>query len=254
MQVATTDHDAELKRLIQSASRWFEKACGYGSVIRAFIPYREVKLFDYEYEDFLYLPDDLLQVYTLTNGDGSVMAAGSYFLYPANTKPARWIEPSTEHDSFSYSGTMQQAIALDGLWGFSNSYRSSGDTVQSDPLSSSATSLVVTNGTNFDIGMTILIESEYLFVTAISTNTLTVERGDNGSTAASHIKTTAISIMEPINDIELGTRILVSRWFSREAAAWTEVTGIPEAGFQVTGVVPTEVSDIAEAYKRAPSL
>ena len=44
----------------------------------------------------------------------------------------------------------------------------------------------VTSASNLGPAQTILIDSEQLYVTSISGNTLTVERGVNGSTAATH--------------------------------------------------------------------
>ena len=64
-------------------------------------------------------------------------------------------------------------------------------------MSSSATTLNVSDGTLFSIGQLIRIESEYLAITAISTNALTVVRAIRGSTAASHVQTTAIDIWKP---------------------------------------------------------
>ena len=61
--------------------------------------------------------------------------------------------------------------------------------------------LLLSDGTEFKIGETILIESEQLYITGISTNDLTVQRGVNGTTAASHASTTAISISEYPNPV-----------------------------------------------------
>ena len=53
-------------------------------------------------------------------------------------------------------------------------------------FSSSDTTLTVDDGTLFAVGQLIKIDSEYSRITAISTNDLTVVRGEAGSTAAAH--------------------------------------------------------------------
>ena len=60
--------------------------------------------------------------------------------------------------------------------------------------SATDTTLTVTDGSKFAVGQTVLIESEQLYVTAISTNDLTVVRGINGTTASTHADGTDISI------------------------------------------------------------
>lgn len=52
--------------------------------------------------------------------------------------------------------------------------------------STSATSVVVDDGTDFEVGQNIKVDSEEMTITAISTHTLTVVRGVNGTTAATH--------------------------------------------------------------------
>ena len=52
--------------------------------------------------------------------------------------------------------------------------------------STSATSVVVDDGTDFKVGQNIKVDSEEMTITAISTHTLTVVRGVNGTTAATH--------------------------------------------------------------------
>lgn len=53
--------------------------------------------------------------------------------------------------------------------------------------SSSSTNLVVANGANFSVNQYIQVRTEVLKITAISTNTLTVTRAQNGSAAISTI-------------------------------------------------------------------
>lgn len=64
--------------------------------------------------------------------------------------------------------------------------------------SNSSTNLIVANGANFSVNQYIQIRTEVLKITAISTNTLTVTRAQNGSTAISTIA---------LNDVVTGGNI-----------------------------------------------
>ncbi len=98
-------------------------------------------------------------------------------------------------------------VSIAGVWGYNVDYPASWiDTLQDVPvgdLTSGATSFTVTDvdGANdlgyspaFSIGNLLQIDTEWLEVTGVDsvTNTLTVRRGVNGSTAAAHTAGTAI--------------------------------------------------------------
>lgn len=59
---------------------------------------------------------------------------------------------------------------------------------------STDTSLVVTDGTIFQVGDILKIDAEYVWVSAVSTNTLTVTR-DFGGTQATHADSTTVSLV-----------------------------------------------------------
>lgn len=70
-------------------------------------------------------------------------------------------------------------------------------TVADNPLTAGATTLNVAaaTGPNFQIGNILKIESEYLYVTAVAADALTVVRGVAGSVAASHNQGTPVDIV-----------------------------------------------------------
>ena len=248
--VTTTGPEAELKRHIRSASRWIEQTCGQGGLVRAFIPYLATKKFDYEFPRLLNLKDDLISITTLTNGDGNTMTPPEYFLYPANETPKRWIEPNHSDNPFTYNDTHQQAISIDGMWGYCNEFEPNVDAVKNATgLTETGTSLEVATLATFSEGMTLLIGFEAVFVSSIGATSMVVVRADNGTIGAIHAKDVPIAIYKPPTDINLVARILASRWLQRTLAAWTD-SGVPEAGFKVAGRIPTEVEDIVEQYRR----
>ena len=65
-----------------------------------------------------------------------------------------------------------------------------------EALDNSETGVDVDDGTEFAVGQVILAGSEQMKITAISSNTLTVTRGFNGSTAASHSDNVQVEILD----------------------------------------------------------
>jgi hypothetical protein len=80
-------------------------------------------------------------------------------------------------------------------WGWS-SYRETYDQL-AEALDDNETVVSVDTGTRFQIGDLIQVEDELMIVTGISTNDLTVIRGAQGSTAATHSDNFGISILGP---------------------------------------------------------
>jgi len=122
--------------------------------------------------------------------------------------------------------TMRQKLEITGIWGYEETKDDSGDTVQDNPLSASATTLNVTSGENFAVGHTLKIEDEQLYITAIVTNALTVKRGVNGTTAASHALATKIYIYTYPDPIIQACLIQTLRWYRGRDAAWGDEVGI----------------------------
>lgn len=109
-------------------------------------------------------------------------------------------------------------------WGWPRSVRASGDTVQDNPLSSAATTLTVTDAQRFEVAQTLRVETEQVFITDKPTaTTLTVTRGVNGSTAASHAQTTAIDVLTFHDKVAVATAGLAARLWRRRDTAFSDV-------------------------------
>lgn len=187
-------------------------------------------------KDYLRLDDDLLAVSTLTNGDGTSIASTAYTLHPKNLYPKHKIELVSSSGVTwltDAEGDKRQVISLTGYWGYHDRYNSEAwedslDTVQDDPLTSGATTLTVSDADGvaldgslqrFQAGQMLKIESEFLLVSAVSTarNVLTVKRGYNGTTAASHVKTTPVYIWRPMaNIVAACTRLVAWRYRQKD--------------------------------------
>ena len=121
---------------------------------------------------------------TLTEG-----YANDFFLMPYNVSPKTIFKLNEDSDNTLDAG--QQTLSILGQWGFSSDTLS---VTTSDAVgSTTATSVSVTSATNLGPAQTILVDAEQMYITAISGNTLTLERGVNGTTAATHSGGAAVS-------------------------------------------------------------
>lgn len=79
----------------------------------------------------LLLDDDLISITTLTNGDGTVIAAASYKLLPLNHTPKHAIRLLASSGlSWTYTDDAEGAISVNGKWGYCLSASCPADVVQ----------------------------------------------------------------------------------------------------------------------------
>ncbi|MEZ4667902.1 MAG: hypothetical protein R3E39_08310 [Anaerolineae bacterium] len=219
LAASDTSGDTRLLNALQAAASQIERAAG-----RRFCPRRAALQHNYTSSLELLLDDDLLELVSLTNGDGTAINLNDVIPVP-DEAPFSFLR-LTGSSAFIWSISPLQAVTVTGIWGWhdrpADMWRDSGDTVQNNPLSSSATTLTVTDADwadgegqspRFQVGHLLKIDSEYLRVTAVntSTNILTVLRAVNGTTAASHTLNTPIYTYQPPAELNA----LALRW-----AAW----------------------------------
>lgn len=205
-----TSSDIELLKSLQQASHIVESVTQ-----RRYCPHVESRIasIDTDHPTELILPDDLLTLSSLTNGDGSSIDLDHVKLTPDYDDTPASTLTLTNGETFIYSDSPLNAISISGTWGWHNrwsqAWRDSADTVQDDPLSDSATTISVNDADSadsdgfsprFQVGHLLQIDSEFVRVLAIDTNTdqLTVLRGVQGTTATSHTQGTAIHTYQPI--------------------------------------------------------
>jgi hypothetical protein len=154
-----------------------------------------------------------------------------------------------------------------GWWGYhedwSNAWQDSQDTVENDPLTSTGTSISVNdadgadlfgNTPRFKVGQTLRIETEYVYVTAVTaatTNTLTVIRGVNGTTAAAHDQNTAIYVYRPMHEIEQAA-LRLSHWlYGQKGAGYqSRIRNLAAGTLEIPENAPGDVLMIAARYTR----
>lgn len=167
----------------------------------------------------------LLEVQSVTDGNGNTLtiwdktpanrATSDFLPVPPNSYPKLALRSlGTEHWR-QVTGEWQgfAEILITGIWGwhseYDNAYLWTGDTVQDDPLTDTATQITVTAtggadalalSPRFSPGQLLLVEEEWMLVVSVDSATqITVMRAMNGSSAASHAQDTPISywMVEP---------------------------------------------------------
>ncbi|HLV33702.1 MAG TPA: hypothetical protein VKY59_01255 [Spirillospora sp.] len=221
LSASDTADDARLLAALQAASAQIEAAAG-----RRFSPRVATIAHDVHprHASELLLRDDLLRLDAISNGDGSSIDPLDVMTLP-EALPDGPISVLRLRGGriFTWETTPLRAVLVSGIWGWhdrwSRAWRDSADTVQDNPLTSSASTLTVNDADGadgyavsprFQVGHLLRIEEEYLRVLAVQadTNTLTVLRGVNGTTAAAHDPGTAIEVFQPALDVEM----LCLRW------------------------------------------
>lgn len=253
-----TGQDNHYTRLLRHYSRLIDRMTQ-----RRFYPRIETRYYDADENDAtpdaytLYLDDDLLEATTFTtnNGDDTI-AAASYNAWPYDGPPYSELiidANNTNSDYLLWTDTPQRAHRVLGVWGWHDDWSNAwntGSTLNSAIVSTATTSVTVVSGAAHEAGQLIRIDDEYLLIISIATNTLTVERGYAGSTAATHDTATQIYTYEPPFEVQ-ETLLALMQWDQAgkpgNRTITSELTGTT---IETTGKYPPEVWDFTQRHKR----
>jgi hypothetical protein len=165
-KIEGTDSDTLLDRLIADASKRFEDETN-----RFFIPRTLTRYYDYDRPLRLWLDADLLSVTSLYKKSQDTtpveIVTADYYLEPINDGPPyECIEIDLASNATFEPGdnTAQRSIRVIGSWGYSATTAAAGALAEADD--GSETALDVTDASLIDVGDTILIGSEQMFVSA----------------------------------------------------------------------------------------
>lgn len=248
--------DATLLRILKAASRQIEQPRLAG---RYFYTYEGTRYFE-GHSSPLWLPDDILSITTLKldeDGDGTfeaTLTTSDYHLFPFNDYPKTRLEINPNGSYGGFASGIQKGIEIAGVFGYGDGESATpyeDRTTLSAELASGATEATVTDGSQLKVGETIRCESEQMYIENIVTHTLTLKRGVNGTTAATHASTKAISAYLYPEDIVQATLIIAMRAWKRKDSAYQDVVGGPELGIVIAskGIDP-DVLELVTPYRR----
>lgn len=239
--LSDTDDDAIIDMVLASVSRQIDTWCG-----RHFYTVLGTRYFTAERPSDILLPD-LVSVTSLKTDSGAdrtyatTWAGTDFDLDPANaadrSPPApHWRIRTAPGGTYGLL-TSARGVQIIGRWGYYDVLQTSTATLAED-LDASETGVDVTAGTAFKAGQVIEIDSERMEIASIATNTLTVERAVNGTTAATHSSSAAIRVatFPVVGEAALHQAILEYR--GKDAPLG--VQGSPEFGqvIRATGLHP----------------
>jgi hypothetical protein len=220
--VADTTDNTKIDLVLQEVSRWMDEYCG-----RNFRVYSGAMYFFAEYGDLLQLDRDLISITSLksdSNGSGTydqTWTTTDYHLEPYNAaadeKPYTQIRTSPQ-SSRGFPAGVRKGIEITGKWGFWERLSSAGTLAEA--LDDSETAIDMTAGHSIKPLMTILVGAEQMFVSEVATNALAVQRGVNGTTAATALTGAAVSKYVYPDAVSGACYIQASRILTRRNAPW----------------------------------
>jgi hypothetical protein len=267
LRITETDSDTLLSLFAEQASRTLDAACR-----RRFYPRIETRYYDHPHDaSVLVLDDDLLEVTTFTTGNGTVtLAASDYYLTCGgqhNLLPADRIEMRIDgqHTGLQYNTTPQRANAVTGIWGYHEAWASAWDAVDAlaAGVNNSTTTLPVNDADGpdldgltprFKVSQLVRVDSEFMYVsvvTAGTTNTLTVRRGVNGSTAVAHDAGAAVAVYRPMNDVAAAAKRLAAWLYGQRDQPYAERIQAAQQGIiSIPEAMPPDVRLVIARYAR----
>jgi hypothetical protein len=213
---AAADTANRIRSIIQGASAHISRACQrrFDERIetRYYTPWQLGQGGDLYGRHDLLLDDDLRAVTTIINGDGAPITSGYLLLprAPANSVASyRTIRLSSQGATYWQSGLADPtgSIAVTGTWGYGGQWVATGATLAAG-ANIGDTTLTVSSGALVEIGMTLRIGTEYLYVHSVAANAVGVVRGVYGSVAASHNSGAALSRWQAHDTVQSAARRL----------------------------------------------
>lgn len=278
-----TSDDALLVTLARQASRFIESYKGrrydpYITTLYLDIPTVPVPFGQYGSlnstsirSKSLILPTDLLEVIEFTNGNGETILSTEYCLEPLASAVKSIIVPLVGLSwAPSSDGNYRQAIALKGIFGYTDRYPEcwvdSLNTVLDNPLSISSTTIKVSDVTGvdadlesprFQTGQIVRLESEFVLITAVTAviggdDTLTVVRHVNGSTAAQHPTSTKIEVLKVFSPIlQACIRIVAWRYAQKDTDSFDRSFNLTTGVSIIPSALPPDIRELLGSRKVA---
>lgn len=241
-----TDDDV-IQDLLNAASRYID-----AETRKIFYPQYQSVLFDIPDGNILYLDDDLLEITELLNGDDTVIASSAYILQ--GRTPPYWKLSLRSNSTVTWeddaSGNAQQVIDLRGFWGRHEKYSVAWEqvgTLSAAITDTTTLAFSATSGHSIVAGNILKIGTELYNVVTAATNVITpIRRGDNGSTAATHLISVPIYAWRPMEGARMSTLEIANSAYKRRFGQSTgDSATITAAGVVLT---PRDIPATAQAF------
>ena len=263
LNITGSGDDGRLLALLENVSRLADRYCN-----RHFYVLNATRKFDGNGATRLFVPDlvsvDASGLKTDDDRDRTfetTWAATDFLLLPSNADPTTAGNPQSrpyarvevDVDAGTKSVFVQgrETVQIEGQWGWWRHLKRAAETSNAI-ADATTTSVTVSSRTDVEAGHTLLIDSEQLYVSSYSGNTLTVVRGVNGTTAASHSGGAAIDIYEYPGQVVEATILQAARLWKRKDAAFASATGFPDTGqTRVSSRLNLDVQMLLGQYRKA---
>jgi len=241
LDISATTDDTRLRLVVEAMSRIVDKLTN-----RHFFEFAQTRKFNGHGLTHLLIPDLISIDSSGLKTDDDVdrtfettWATTDYLLQPPNADPTTrgnslsrpysklLVDPAGDEDIFPNGADLVQIAGKWGWWKHLNRASETADAISS----TTATSFSVSTRSSIEFGHTLLIDTEQIYVSSYSGNTLTVIRGVNGTTAATHSGGTAIDIYEYPGPIQEAVIILAARQWKRKDSAFASGVGFPDGSF-----------------------
>lgn len=235
--IADTVDDVDILRHLEGASRVVDRHCR-----RHFYVKTETRYLDASNAARLWLDNDLLAVTSLLvdeDGDAdyeNTWKSTDYILWPYTAFPKLAIDADVRQGDYTGFYGVQKSVQIAGQWGYGDGESAtpcipSGATCTTD--STTNTVVTMSDQSKLQIGQNILVDTEQMYVTALteggSSDTATVVRGVNGTTAATHTAKPVYVYRYP-DDVRDATLMIASRMWKRKDSLYATVVGNPSLG------------------------
>ena len=262
LNVTGTGDDTRLRILSENVSRVADRYCN-----RHFYVLSATRKFDGAGTIAILVPDMIsIDSNGLKTDDDkdrtfeTTWAAADFLLLPSNADPTTagnpqsrpYVSVETDVDAGTKGSfpAGRETVQIAGQWGWWRHLKRATETANAI-ADATTTSVTVSSRTDVEAGHTILIDSEQMYVQSYATNTLTVVRGANGTTAAAHSGGASIDIYEYPGPIVEATIIQTSRLWARKDSAFANVTGFAETGqMKVSHRLDPDVALLLGQYRK----
>lgn len=147
----------------------------------------------------------------------------------------------------------KRLVQIVGRWGYTEATESVGTAAEA--LDAGETALDVADSTLYSVGQTIKIDSEQMYVSAISTNTLTVDRGVNGTTDAAHLTAAPITRYVYTPEVQMAALMWAGRMWKRRETSYSNVIANPVVGsYEIFKLSDPDIEGLLQPHIRGDRL